>query len=249
MEEKLVSVVARVLVVDAGNTSIKFTAFEDEQILWVQRDDSCPVDTGFIPDRIYFASVRSKEQSALLHADIQAEFPDSVWFTLTSQREACGVINAYVEPKRLGVDRWLGVIAAHHSVKGDVVVVDAGTAIKVDVVGGDGVHLGGYITPGLGMMENALLSNTARIRYDACEVVAGKGLPDTTARAVTEGCHEMVLGFLERIYRCHPDFKWVVTGGDSQVLLSLLGISMEYQPNLVALGAKLVGDEQVRGNR
>jgi type III pantothenate kinase len=33
------------------------------------------------------------------------------------------------------------------------------------------------------------------------------------------------------------------------VLLSLLDISMEYQPNLVALGAKLVGDEQVRGNK
>lgn len=243
------SVVASILVVDAGNTSIKFTAFEGERILWVQRHGSCPIDTGFAPDRIYFASVRSKEQSALLHADIQAEFPDSVWFTLTSQDEACGVVNAYIEPKRLGVDRWLGVIAAHHSVKGDVVVVDAGTAIKVDVVGGDGVHLGGYITPGLGMMENALLSNTARIRYDTNEVMAGKGLPDSTARAVTEGCHEMVFGFLERIHRRYPDFKWVVTGGDSHILLVLMGISMEHQPNLVALGAKLVGDEQVRGNK
>ena len=242
-------VAVRVLVVDAGNTSIKFTAFEGEQILWVKRDSGCPIGTKFSPDRIYFASVRSKEQSALLHADIQAEFPDSVWFTLTSQAEACGVFNAYVEPERLGIDRWLGVIAAHHLTKSDVVIVDAGTAIKIDVVGKGGIHLGGYIAPGLGMMEEALLSKTAKIRYDAHEVLVGRGLPDSTARAVTEGCHEMVFGFLERIHRRYPDFKWVVTGGDSHILLILMGISMEYQPNLVALGAKLMGDEQVRGNK
>ena len=240
---------ARVLVVDAGNTSIKFTAFEGEQILWVQRGDSCPVKTGFTPDAIYFASVRSKEQSVLLHADIQAEFPHSDWYTLTSQAVACGVRNAYIEPERLGIDRWLGVIAAHHIMKGDVVVVDAGTAIKVDMVNKDGIHLGGYIAPGLAMMEEALLSKTARIRYDSHEVIAGKGLPNSTARAVVEGCHEMALGFLERIYHRYPEFKWVVTGGDGQALLDTLGISLECQPNLVALGAKLVGDERLRGNK
>jgi len=249
MEEKLVSVETRVLVVDAGNTSIKFTALEGEQVLWVQRGDICPVGTGFIPDVIYFASVRSKEQSALLHADIQSVFPDSGWFMLTSQAEACGVHNAYIEPERLGIDRWLGVVAAHHVVKGDVVVVDAGTAIKVDVVSDTGIHLGGYIAPGLAMMEESLLSKTARIRYEKHEVVVGKGLPNTTARAVAEGCHEMVLGFLQRIHHRYPDFKWVVTGGDAKTLLGFLGISLEYQPNLVALGAKLVGDEQVRGEK
>jgi type III pantothenate kinase len=249
MGEKLVSVAARFLVVDAGNTSIKFTAFEGEQVLWVQRGEGFPTDTGFAPDVIYFASVRSKELSALLHADIQAEFPHSEWVTLTSQAFACGVSNAYIEPERLGIDRWLGVIAAHHMVKGDVVVVDAGTAIKVDVVNKEGVHLGGYIAPGLVMMEESLLSKTARIRYAADEVVVGDGLPNSTARAVTEGCHEMALGFLERIHHRYPEFKWVVTGGDAQALLDTLGISLESLPNLVALGAKLVGDEELRGNK
>jgi type III pantothenate kinase len=249
MEGKLVSVESRILVVDAGNTSIKFTAFEGEQVLWVQRGDSCPVETGFAPEVIYFASVRSKEQSALLHADVQAEFPSSEWITLTSQATACFVRNAYIEPERLGIDRWLGVIAAHHLIKGDAVVVDAGTAIKVDVVNREGTHLGGYIAPGLAMMTESLLSKTARIRFDSHEVVEGEGLPNSTARAVTEGCHEMALGFLERIHHRYPEFKWVVTGGDAQALLNRLGIALECFPNLVALGAKLVGDEQLRGNK
>ncbi|ETX09937.1 Baf family transcriptional regulator [Marinomonas ushuaiensis DSM 15871] len=239
----------RVLVVDAGNTSIKFTAFENDQILWTRRDESDLAVIGFIPDAVYLASVLSSEESALLYADIQSQFPKSRCFALSSQSSACGVNNAYVEPSRLGVDRWLGVVAAHHIMTCDAVVVDAGTAIKVDVVDKDGAHLGGYIAPGLVMMEGALLSKTARVRYDANEVVAGQGLPNSTARAVSEGCLEMTLGFLERIHRRYPDCRWVATGGDAQVLLDLLGIPIECQPNLVALGAKLVGDEQRRGNK
>lgn len=238
----------RILVVDAGNTSVKFTAFEGDQVLWVRRDEGDLAVIGFIPDAIYFASVRSKEESAFLCTDIQIRFPESECFLLSSQSSACGVYNAYAEPERLGIDRWLGVIAAHHAVKGGVVVVDAGTAIKVDVVNQEGLHLGGYIAPGLLMMEGVLLSKTAQIRYAADEVVVGQGLPNSTARAVSEGCSEMALGFLERIYQRYSDFKWVVTGGDAQVLLGSLGIPIECQPNLVALGAKLVGDEQRRGN-
>ena len=237
----------RVLVVDAGNTIVKFTAFVDTEVQWVIRQETCPIDTGFIPDAIYFASVRSEVQGKLLSADIKSVFPSSVLLLLNSRAVECGVINAYKEPERLGIDRWLGVVAAHHLVAGNVVIVDAGTAIKVDVVNKDGQHLGGYIAPGLTMMETALISNTARIRYKEDEVVVGDGLPNSTARAVTEGCYEMVLGFLERVYLQYKDYKWVATGGDAESLLERLGIPVEQQPNLVAIGAKLVGDEQLRG--
>lgn len=243
------SVVRNVLVVDAGNTSIKFTAWSDDQILWVRRSDTCPMDLDFTPDAIYFASVRSNELSALLHAEIQGHYPNSQWISLSSQAISCGVHNAYSEPERLGIDRWLGIVAAHHMAKKNVVIVDAGTAIKVDIVSKEGIHLGGYIAPGLTMMEEVLLNKTARIRYSAQEKMTGNGLPNSTARAVMEGCHEMALGFLERILRRYPTFEWIVTGGDSMALLNSLGTPLKYEPHLVALGAKRVGDELMRGNK
>ena len=233
---------SEVLVVDAGNTSIKYTAFRGEQVLWVERGEEAPSKTAFAPQRIYFASVRSQEQSALLHADIQAAFPEAAWFSLSSTAQACGVTNAYFEPERLGVDRWLGVVAAYH-LGGNKIVLDAGTAIKVDFVNQQGVHLGGYITPGLKMMESSLLANTARIRYLPDEVKSADSLPNSTARAVVEGVHEMALAFIERVKRQHPEYEWVATGGDAKALLESLNISMDYQPHLVAMGAKRVGDE------
>lgn len=243
------SVVTNVLVIDAGNTSVKFTAFEGDELLWVVMDEKEVLTSRFVPDAVYFASVRAKGESIVEVEKVKKAFPHCVWFELSSESQSCGVTNAYFEPERLGVDRWLGVIAAYHIYKSDVVVVDAGTAIKVDLVNKEGRHLGGYIVPGLSMMEKALLSNTARIRYSASEVVSSQGLPNSTARAVTEGCHEMVLGFLERIYSGNSNSQWVVTGGDACILRSSLGIPLDNQPSLVALGAKLVGDGLMRGEK
>ncbi|MBJ7556325.1 type III pantothenate kinase [Marinomonas spartinae] len=240
------SVVAKLLVVDVGNTSIKYTAFEKGQIQWQVRDHEHLTKRYFLPEVIYFASVRSQDASLALQQEVQAYYPNSQLVVLESTAQACGVVCAYEEPWRLGIDRWLTVVAGFHHYGGNIVIVDAGTAIKVDVVNEQARHLGGYIVPGLMMMENALLANTAKIRYDASELKVGEGLPNSTARAVGEGCYQMALGFLERVYGNYHDHRWIVTGGDAQELLKTLGIEAECDPHLVALGAKLVGDEMIR---
>lgn len=239
----------KVLIVDVGNTSIKYTAFQGDEILWQVRDHERLTKMHFHPDAIYFASVRSKDETMALQTEIQADYPKGHIIELISQASACGVTCAYEEPWRLGIDRWLTVVAGFHRYGGNVVIIDAGTAIKVDVVDQTAHHLGGYIVPGLAMMENALLANTARIRYDSSEKIKGEGLPNSTARAVSEGCHEMALGFLERVYERYSDFRWIVTGGDGQALLQSLGIDAECEPHLVALGAQLVGNEYLANDR
>lgn len=248
MGAKLVSVVAEILVVDVGNTSVKYTAFQGEGVIWQVRDDELLSKLPFSPKAIYFASVRSKQESEALQESLKHRFPQAQWAVLQSEAVACGVYNAYPEPHRLGIDRWLTVVAAYHHFATDVVIVDAGTAIKVDLVSSKAQHLGGYITPGLAMMEASLLANTAKIRYDNSEKVTGKGLPNSTARAVGEGCYEMALGFLQRIHTQYAHFTWVVTGGDGKALLDRLGIAAHYEPNLIALGARLVGNEMVRSD-
>ncbi|MCV2404010.1 type III pantothenate kinase [Marinomonas sp. C2222] len=243
------SVVTNELVVDAGNTSIKFTAFAAGKVVFFSREFDVLVEEGFSPEVIYFASVRSGEDDRGLREKLLALYPDVNLIELQTTARACGVINAYPEPSRLGVDRWLSLIAGYHHVKNNVVVVDVGTAVKVDVVSSEGVHLGGYIAPGLNLMESSLLSNTAKIRYTQSEVVVGDGLPNSTARAVTEGCYEMLVGFLERVYKMHPNFGWVVAGGDVDKLLEALNFPVQYSPNLVAEGARLVGNELLRGSK
>jgi len=171
-----------------------------------QRDGtSCPVDTVLLLIGFILPVVRSKEQSALCTLISRAEFPAASWFTLTSQTRLVVLINAYVEPKAI---RCLQSLAWCYrqpiiGLKVMWVVDDAGTAIKVRCVGRrTDSSWRVIITAWVGLHGKCFASKDGKDSfYDACEVVAGRGLPDSTARAVTEGCHEMVLGCLRRIHR------------------------------------------------
>lgn len=88
--------------------------------------------------------------------------------------EAHGVRNGYESPASLGVDRWLGLVAAYKKA-GAAVVVDVGSALTVDLVDASGFHRGGYIVPGPRLMQDSLLRDTDRVRFAAMDVL---GRPD-----------------------------------------------------------------------
>ena len=58
-----------------------------------------------------------------------------------------GLTNAYVNPSELGSDRWCAMVAAYHATDSDIIVIDCGSAITIDIVNSAGQHLGGYILP------------------------------------------------------------------------------------------------------
>ncbi len=77
---------------------------------------------------------------------------------------AAGVVNGYAEAWRLGVDRWLALIGAHHRYPDrDLCIVGIGSALTIDLLAAGGRHLGGSIMPAPHMMIDALLHNTAGI--------------------------------------------------------------------------------------
>ena len=81
---------------------------------------------------------------------------------------AAGVCNGYGEAWRLGVDRWVALIGAHHEYPGEALcLVGVGSALTVDLLGADGRHHGGCIIPGPQMMIESLLEKTAGIRRRA----------------------------------------------------------------------------------
>lgn len=104
---------------------------------------------------------RSLRGAARARLRVETEFVKSV-------RAAAGVRNGYRETWRLGADRWVGVIGAHHLAKGQpVLVANVGTALTLDAVSAKGVHLGGAIVPGPMVMIGSLLKGTHGIRRRA----------------------------------------------------------------------------------
>ncbi len=56
--------------------------------------------------------------------------------------------NAYPDHRQLGIDRWLAVVAAHEISPGNAIVIDAGTALKIELLAIGQGYLGGLILPG-----------------------------------------------------------------------------------------------------
>jgi type III pantothenate kinase len=111
------------------------------------------------------------------------------------QRQCQGLSVAYEELDRLGVDRWLAMLAAFRDADGACVVVDCGTAVTVDLVEADGRHQGGYIVPGLRLMPDALTRNTA-IRLTG-EPAWGLEPGNSTEDAIYHGALKMLVSLLE----------------------------------------------------
>jgi type III pantothenate kinase len=105
-------------------------------------------------------------ERAITRAARAAGLPDPQF--IRSARQAAGVRNGYVDPWRLGADRWVALIGARLVHPGRALcLVDAGTALTVDLLDAAGVHRGGLLVPGPDMMVNALLGQTAGIRQRA----------------------------------------------------------------------------------
>ncbi|MBA3580983.1 MAG: type III pantothenate kinase [Gammaproteobacteria bacterium] len=156
-----------------------------------------------------------------------------------SSAQACGVRNAYAEPTRLGVDRWAALIAAHHIIKSHVLIVDAGTALTLDVLRNDGEHLGGYIVPGIHMMRAALAQGTA-----ALPDAQGTGLTlgKNTNAAIAHGTLNSAIALIERTWQqteqqLASTLSCVLTGGDAQLLRTGLTRDCVIMPALTLLGA------------
>ena len=161
-----------------------------------------------------------------------------------------GVRNGYTDHRQLGVDRWLALCAAYRLVSGACVVVDAGSAVTLDVVDATGLHHGGFIVPGLRLLKASLRSGTERVAFTEAEVgteydkTCGLGLGDSTQVAVDHGTLFMLTAMVEKAVRDHcagvpGACTLVLTGGDAPILAGKLSIPHRVVPDLVFQGIEI----------
>ncbi|WOX06777.1 type III pantothenate kinase [Microbulbifer pacificus] len=182
------------------------------------------------PRRVRVANVAGRDVESAIEARLLRDLGVVAEFARVSA--ACdGVRCAYAQVEKLGVDRWLAVLAAYRRSPAPALVVDCGSAVTLDLLGGGGEHLGGYIVPGLGLMRRALYSDTDAVKV-AESFAPGMSLaPGTnTQDAVNRGLPLMVLGAVDQAFgflqqQCAATGaaapRLLLTGGDGALLASL----------------------------
>jgi len=234
-----------ILDIDAGNTRLK----------WALHDGSIdtPVDAGWVANAELAAWLGGCEWQGLQEVrlasvagattDLLCRWAKSHALKLqvaTVVDGTAGVRCAYRDPARLGVDRWLALLAARQLCSELCLVIDAGTALTIDLLGRDGVHEGGYIAPGLALMAKALGSNTSGVHVESpLQDDLSPGV--NTAQAVGHGCLAAAVGMVAGVARSREVKKLLVTGGDAYLLAEHLqywcdGASVCIVENLVLKG-------------
>lgn len=244
------------LLVDVGNTRIKWATLENGELTRAggfahASEPSAAAAAlvervGAVPDTVLVSNVAGAAFAAAIAAAVSAGWKLDARFAETQPR-AGRVRNAYRDYGRLGVDRWLAILAAAARHPAAVCVVDAGTAVTIDLVAAGGEHLGGYIVPGPGLMRRALTADTG----DLGRLTAGEA--DTreqstapgrdTSEAIGNGSLAAICALIERcaarLAEDNRDFVVVVTGGDAERIMPHVAVDLEYRPRLVLEGLAL----------
>ena len=155
------------------------------------------------------------------------------------QRRFGGMVNGYRDYRRLGIDRWLAMLAAwqHSDGKAALCVIDIGTATTVDVVDPQGHHQGGLILPGPTATRGALLQRLPRLPAPEHPATAG-GLGLDTQGAVECGLYYATSGALGRIAEDirsrYAEVHFYVCGGGAAQAHRLVG--GQQAPELILQG-------------
>lgn len=245
-----------ILVIDVGNTRLKWawltnTGLSDQQAV-VHRDakpglwTSALFETKQRPTRVLVANVAGAKMAKTLERLTKKVFKLHVEF-VTAGQQFDGLTNGYLDPTLLGADRWLALIGAWTLAKGALVVVDAGTAVKVDSIDAHGQHLGGLIAPGIHMMREVLMKNTSDIAKAAARSTPSLAgvLANNTVGAVSRGAVFALAGMADRAAEIIEQStgsppRLFITGGDAGMITGTMRTHGEIVPDLVLQGLAVI---------
>jgi len=239
-----------VIFFDLGNTRIKW--WRGSQVSSCTYDQLDHVlaplfaDLGQGASAVFASVIKDARRERFLQ--LAGQYPAARVFECIVTEQAAGVRCGYRDVARLGVDRWLAVVAGWELCRKPLVVVDLGTAATLDFVDAGGGHLGGYIVPGLNLGIKALLAGTDNVIVDQDQLRTASRAPGgNTAEAVSHGAVAGIAALIEvslaRHQAANPGALVLLAGGDAPLVAQLLQCHYLHQEDLLFMGMTILHRE------
>ena len=233
-----------VLEIDAGNTRLKWRVRCGDEVL-----DRGALDNNSLPESFeHILPTLPKLDSAKIA--VVSGLQKTQWLQAVIEQH-CGVEVLVADVQRsalvaakypqLGVDRWLAIQAAAAFERGGKVVVSFGTAITVDVVDSQAVHQGGYIVPGIQLMQESLTQNTAQLKIEG----GGLGaitLGENTQQCISHGILLLVVALIKQLRAQFEGYRFILTGGAVSLIEPYIDGDYCVRSELVLDGLSLLGE-------
>ena len=267
------------LLVDVGNQRLKWATIDTDHKLdgrsgTLELDDSnrplvlaTQLDPIGRPESVWVSCVAKPEIRKVLDNFAHSEWSLKPFFISSPKRQA-GIVNAYADPASLGSDRWAALVAVGDLFpRQPVIVVDAGTAITVDLLDDSGRFQGGVIFPGIQTMQSALIHHTENINFSRAIDLADQvnAIATNTRSAVVNGALMATAGGINLAIakqQAHlqagldsaepesneheSDCRVVMAGGDARRLEPLLAARVTIRPDLVLWGLSVISRESAQ---
>ncbi len=246
-----------ILLIDAGNTNITVGFHEDNELSHILRLKRSP--DGYDIDKFNRLIKDTLKDKKLLGAAICSVVPETTSIITKSINNNYGVDPVNVTHKietglnflidnteSLGADRIANAVAARKLYKGDVVVVDFGTATTFCLITANSDYRGGAIMPGLGLAADSLAEKTAKLPRVALKNPE-KILNSSTEENILTGLIYGHAGAVERIIseiskETGGDLTIIATGGFSSLIAPHTKIIDHLNSNLTLEGLKYIYD-------
>lgn len=241
------------LVIDVGNTRLKYAFFEGNTLLYTGHGEMNMC-----------REIEKKEEGerclnilasecGVLDEGIRCQLKQVAAFYLEAHTGMALPIGiAYETPQTLGFDRVADCVGAK-SMGSDkpLLVIDSGTAITYNYVGEGGVFLGGDISPGQEIRFKALNRFTARLPYVEAEEISdpiGKNTQHAILNGVVNGILFEMKGYIGDFYSRYPEGMVFITGGNSDRYRKHLPENVVFEPDLGLIGLNQILEHNKKDN-
>ena len=210
------------LLMDIGNTRIKWQYRDEKNVI---SSNSVLVENFIDIDLTEIKSLKKVIVSNVNHSVVLDKVKenlshfDCLIIEVTSESNEY-LINDYTDQLTLGVDRWLTAMGAWKIYGEDLIVINAGTAITIDLIQIDqkrNAHFsGGMILPGIAISLGILNNSTNLIDTE----IGQSQYPSlNTKDAVTTGILTSIQGAVNLVCKKLPsDLPILLTGGDADLI-------------------------------
>ncbi|HYW95863.1 MAG TPA: type III pantothenate kinase [Bacteroidales bacterium] len=236
------------LVIDFGNTVTKIAVFSDDELLLCRREEILTL--GLLKEvldeypELNRAIVSSVTNQSKEFQDYLSNIFD--FFLELDHTTPLPIRNLYHTPATLGVDRIADAVGANTIFpEKNVLIIDAGTAITIDLVTSDATFVGGNISPGAAVRARALNRFTNRlplVNIEGDYNLLGRTTEEALRAGILNGIIFEIRGYIERIGREYSDLQIILTGGDAKYFDKDLNYSIFVDSNLNLTGLNRILD-------
>jgi type III pantothenate kinase len=234
------------LIIDVGNTLIKFAVFQGDKILekkTVTSEEALETFKKIIKD---YRSIEKAIVSSVgkLEKSVLDSIKEKLDVLILDKDTELPFKNHYKTPQTLGVDRIALVSASvKHYPNTNVLIIDAGTCITYDFITKDNEYIGGAISPGIRLRYttlNTLTANLPLLETEMPEQLIGSTTAKSIHSGVVFGVLKEIDGVIDEYQEKYEDLTVILTGGDTDFLSKQLKNGIFANSNFLLEGLNFI---------